>query len=77
MADGKRGVFEWYFKTNLLLRIFLGLGVGGVVGVILAGMGADTAKSALVYIAPFGDAFVRLLKIIIFPVILFTLVVGT
>ncbi|MDR0822447.1 MAG: dicarboxylate/amino acid:cation symporter [Endomicrobium sp.] len=77
MADGKRGVFDWYFKTNLLLRIFLGLVVGGVVGVILAGMGADTAKSALVYIAPFGDAFVRLLKMIIVPVILFTLVVGT
>lgn len=77
MAENKKGIFDWYFKTNLLVRIFLGLVLGGIVGIILAGAGADTVKAALAYINPFGDAFVRLLKMIIVPTILFTLIVGT
>ncbi|MDR2860838.1 MAG: dicarboxylate/amino acid:cation symporter [Elusimicrobiota bacterium] len=77
MSERKRGIFDWYFKTNLLLRIFLGLVLGAVVGILLAQAGADTAAKVNSYIAPFGNAFIRLLQMIIVPTILFTLIVGT
>jgi Na+/H+-dicarboxylate symporter len=77
MSETKRGIFDWYFKTNLLLRIFLGLILGAVVGITLAWVGADTALKVNAYIAPFGTVFIRLLQMIIVPTILFTLIVGT
>lgn len=77
MAEGKRGLFDWYFKSNLLIRILIGLVLGAIVGMVLAHMGGDAVKTAETYIKPFGDAFIRLLKMIIVPVVLFTLIVGT
>jgi len=67
-AEGKKGALDWYFKSNLLMRILIGLILGGVVGVI--------AGDAILWVAPFGDLFVRLLKMIVMPVIFTTLVVG-
>lgn len=67
-AEGKKGAMDWYFKSNLLMRILIGLILGGVVGVI--------AGDAILWVAPFGDLFVRLLKMIVMPVIFTTLVVG-
>jgi len=29
----KRGVLSWYFKTNLLARILIGLVLGAIVGI--------------------------------------------
>ncbi|MDR1952131.1 MAG: dicarboxylate/amino acid:cation symporter [Elusimicrobiota bacterium] len=75
--SSKRGIFDWYFKTNLLIRIFLGLVLGAVVGIILSSSPAETVMKVNSYIAPFGNAFVRLLQMIIVPTILFTLIVGT
>lgn len=77
MSEAKRGMFDWYFKSNLLIRIMIGLILGAIVGIILAAMGGDIAMKVNGYIKPFGDAFIRLLKMIIIPVVLFTLVVGT
>lgn len=77
MSENKRGIFDWYFKTNLLLRIFLGLILGAVMGISLAYSGPETAAKVNSYIAPFGTAFIRLLQMIIVPVILFTLIAGT
>ncbi|MDY7030076.1 MAG: cation:dicarboxylase symporter family transporter, partial [Spirochaetota bacterium] len=67
-AEGKKGAMDWYFKSNLLMRILIGLILGAVVGVI--------AGDAILWVAPFGDLFVRLLKMIVMPVIFTTLVVG-
>ncbi len=64
----KRGAMDWYFKTNLLLRILIGLVLGAVVGLIVG--------PGIVWVKPFGDLFVRLLKMIVMPVVFFTLVVG-
>ncbi len=64
----KRGAMDWYFKTNLLLRILIGLVLGAVVGLIVG--------PKIVWVKPFGDLFVRLLKMIVMPVVFFTLVVG-
>jgi len=67
-AEGKKGAMDWYFKSNLLMRILIGLILGGVVGII--------AGDAILWVAPFGALFVRLLKMIVMPVIFTTLVVG-
>ena len=68
----KSGMFSWYFKSNLLLRILCGLILGAVAGIFL-----QNSTGAISFFSPFGDIFVRLLKMIVQPVIIFTLIVGT
>ena len=64
----KKSWYSWYFDFNLLYRILLGLLVGIVLGL--------TLREKILWIAPFGDLFVRLLKMIMMPIILSTLIVG-
>jgi len=64
----KKGVLGWYFNTNLLLRILIGLVLGAILGLIVG--------EKIAVISPLGDLFVRLLKMIVMPVIFFSLVVG-
>ncbi len=59
---------DWYFKTNLLVRILLGLILGAIAGLIFG--------PKIVLVSPLGDIFVRLLKMIVMPVVMFTLIVG-
>ncbi len=59
---------DWYFKTNLLVRILLGLILGAIAGLIFG--------PKIVVVSPLGDIFVRLLKMIVMPVVMFTLIVG-
>lgn len=66
--EKKKGLLSWYFQSNLLLRILAGLILGAVAGLL--------AGPAISWVSPFGDIFVRLLKMIVMPVIIFTLVVG-
>ncbi len=61
-------MFNWYFKTNLLIRILVGLVLGAVVGLIVG--------PSISVIQPLGDIFVRLLKMIVIPVVFTSLVVG-
>lgn len=61
-------MFSWYFKSNLLVRILIGLVLGAIVGLIVG--------PGIVVISPLGAIFVRLLKMIVMPVIFTTLVVG-
>lgn len=67
-TENKKGAFDWYFKTNLLLRILIGLILGIIVGLIFG--------ESILWVSPFGDLFVRLLKMIVMPVIFATLVMG-
>ncbi len=71
----KRGIFDWYFKTNLLARILIGLVLGAIVGIIL-GFFPDSVKAFVDGSRFFGDLFIRLLKMIVVPVILFSLIAG-
>lgn len=64
----KKGLLNWYFKSNLLFRILTGLILGAIAGLIFG--------PAISWVSPFGDLFVRLLKMIVMPVVIFTLVVG-
>ncbi len=61
-------LFSWYFKSSLLLRILLGLILGAAAGLILG--------PKIEWVTPFGDVFVRLLKMIVMPVVISTLIVG-
>ncbi len=61
-------LFNWYFKSNLLTRILLGLILGAVCGIVFG--------PKIVWVHPFGEIFIRLLKMIVLPVIVFTLTVG-
>lgn len=71
----KKGLFDWYFKTNLLTRILVGLILGAIVGIVLGFFG-DAVKPYVDNVKFFGDLFIRLLKMIVVPVILFSLVAG-
>ncbi len=67
---------SWYFNSNLLARIAIGLVAGAVVGVALAYSSPATAKSFVEYTKFFGMLFVRLLQMIVIPVIFFSLISG-
>ncbi len=62
------GLIKLYFKTNLLYRILAGLILGSLCGIIWG--------PAMGWVAPFGEIFIRMLKMIVVPIILFTLTVG-
>ncbi len=76
-----QGIFAWYLGTNLLTRILVGLIAGAIVGIVLgvisAGTPAPNAATTFVqYTRFFGDLFIRLLKMIVVPVVLFSLIGG-
>lgn len=67
----KKGILDFYFKSNLLLRILIGLILGAIFGIIF-----QNATGVMEVLKPFGDLFIRLLKMIVLPVIVCTLIVG-
>ncbi|MDR0688947.1 MAG: dicarboxylate/amino acid:cation symporter [Spirochaetaceae bacterium] len=60
--------YSWYFDFNLLYRILIGLVLGVILGLVF--------KEKILWIQPLGDLFVRLLKMIMMPIIVSTLIVG-
>lgn len=61
-------IWRGYLNASLILKITVALILGIIVGVIF---GKDAAV-----LAPFGDLLIHLLKFLIIPLILFTLIVG-
>ncbi|RDW16663.1 cation:dicarboxylate symporter family transporter [Oceanobacillus chungangensis] len=59
------------FKLSLANQIFIGLILGIIVGGIF--YGSETAQSVL---QPFGDLFIRLIKMIVVPIVLSTIIVA-
>ncbi|KEA46687.1 amino acid transporter [Campylobacter mucosalis] len=72
MNGQKGGILSLYFRINLLLRILIGLILGAIFGMIF-----ENSQSFIEILTPFGELFVRLLKMIMVPVIVCTLIVGT
>jgi Na+/H+-dicarboxylate symporter len=68
-AEKKKGAFDWYFKSNLLMRILIGLIAGALVGIIFG--------ESITWLNPLGSLLINLLMMIVMPVILATLVVGS
>jgi len=73
---GKKGMLDWYFKSNLLSRIMIALVAGIVAGIALGYGDPATTKAFVDNTKIFGDIFIRLLKMIVVPVILFSLIAG-
>ena len=69
---------SWWFKIDLWKRVMVGLVLGLVVGLGLRyGMGAeDGGKFATTWIEWIGDLFLRLIRMLIVPLVFFTLVSG-
>lgn len=75
-----RSLFGWYTRTSILLRIVAAIIVGSAVGIVLwyvsSTTGNPVAAKAMPWISPFGMALVNMLKMIVIPVIFFSLVIG-
>ncbi|AFK22858.1 dicarboxylate/amino acid:cation symporter [Pyrococcus sp. ST04] len=68
------GILKKYLEFPVLQKILIGLILGAVFGLIAGHYGyADAVKT---YIKPFGDLFVRLLKMLVMPIVFASLVVG-
>ena len=75
-TNKNKGLLGWYFGANLLMRIMIALIGGVIIGIVLGYGDADTAKAFADNTKFFGDLFIRLLKMIVIPVVAFSLVVG-
>ncbi|MBP7049632.1 MAG: dicarboxylate/amino acid:cation symporter [Phycisphaerae bacterium] len=79
-------IVQRYFKTSLVVRIFIGFAAGSLVGILFwslsratggaAEPGATPAEKVIPYIMPFGEVFVQMLKMIVVPIIFFSLIGG-
>lgn len=78
--------FKWYVNTSLLVRIFACFVMGALIGggmwmfsssFVGAGAIHPGVQAAIGYIDPFGSVFVSMLKMIVVPVIFFSLVTGS
>lgn len=69
MAEEKRSFLKMYLRSNLLLRILIGLILGAICGLIFG--------EKILWVGPFGDFFIRLLKMIVLPVVITSLIVGS
>lgn len=68
----------WWFKVDLWIRVILGLILGLALGLGLRyGLGAETGGAfASTWISWAGDLFLRLIRMLIVPLVFFTLVSG-
>lgn len=67
----------WWFGTKLWKRVFLGLVLGVVFWLAVSqSMDAVAAEALLAKIRIVGDIFIRLIRMIVVPLVFFTLVAG-
>lgn len=58
-------------KINLTMQIFIGLALGIIIGALFYGN-----PEVQVYLKPIGDIFIRLIKMIVVPIVISTLIIG-
>ena len=64
-------------KIPLVGKILIGFVLGTAVGLVLSECCApETAKKVIPYVAPFGNVLVAMLKMVVYPIILFSLILG-
>ena len=62
---------------KLTTKILLGLVVGAAVGVTVQASGSEGARSAVLAFEPLGTAFIRLISMVVVPLVVASLFVGT
>jgi len=63
--------------VKLTTKIMLGLSLGALVGVSVQASGSQAAKDALLFVEPLGTAFIRLISLVVVPLVVASLFVGT
>ena len=64
-------------RIPLVARILIGFVAGTVVGLVMSEcLAPETTKAILPWIEPFGSVLVAMLKTVVFPIILFSLISG-
>ena len=75
-----KSLIKWYTSKSILLRILAAVIIGSAVGCVLWYISSTTGKpvalEAMPWISPFGMVLVNMLKMIVIPVIFFSLIVG-
>ena len=67
----------WWFRIKLWKRVFLGLVLGVIFGLVVSQtMEASAAEALLSKVKVVGDVFIRLIRMIVVPLVFFTLVAG-
>ncbi|HRX40231.1 MAG TPA: cation:dicarboxylase symporter family transporter, partial [Parvularculaceae bacterium] len=67
----------WWFGIKLWKRVFLGLVLGVIFGLVVSQtMEAGAAEALLLKTKVVGDVFIRLIRMIVVPLVFFTLVAG-
>lgn len=61
-------------KLSLAIQIFIGLGLGIIAGLIFMAIGK--ADLAVTYVKPFGTIFLNLIKFIVVPIVLCSIICG-
>jgi Na+/H+-dicarboxylate symporter len=62
---------------KLTTKILLGLVLGAVVGVAVQASGSQSAQNFIVALEPLGTAFIRLISMVVVPLVVASLFVGT
>ncbi len=73
------GFFKKYLEYPIIYKVAIGFVIGIIVGVVFSyalDVGVLSKESLDTYLKPWGDLLVRLLKMIVAPIILFSLIVG-
>jgi Na+/H+-dicarboxylate symporter len=63
--------------VKLTTKILLGLVVGAAVGVAVQASGSENARAAVLAFEPLGTAFIRLISMVVVPLVVASLFVGT
>ena len=65
-------------KIPLVGKILIGFALGTAAGLFLAEgpVAPETAKKVISFVAPFGNVLVAMLKMVVYPIILFSLILG-
>jgi Na+/H+-dicarboxylate symporter len=64
-------------KLPLVARILLGFILGSCIGLLLGRLTSDeTLSKILQWVSPFGDVLVAMLKMVVYPIIFFSLICG-